>query len=144
MNERIPYHDWNDGVDLSLLEVKKIEIDKVKWDLDLMKITLKNNIIVKLNDSMPLIHSIFMDKEILSEENWNIYINLSKLTEVDVYTLVNYKNNIFNIFETEVKNNTIFSKEERDIIYRDINSIYTIIWEIEVAFRDINKKNQNK
>ena len=140
MWEKIPYHDWNDGVDLWILEIKKIEINKTKWDLDLMKIALKNNIIAELNYNMPKVHSIFIERELLSEENWKIFINLTKITKEDFDKLVNYKNNLFNIFENDIKNNIIFSDEETDLIFKDVNSVYLMIEEIEGAFMELYKK----
>jgi len=58
MNDKISYHNWNDGINLWEIKIKKIEIKKTQSDFNLMKKILKNEIIYKLDNSMLEINTI--------------------------------------------------------------------------------------
>jgi len=142
MTEKISYYDWFDFQNLWELEIKKFTLEQSKEDLDILKSALKNNIIAELNYVMPEIHKIFIEKNILSEEKWNLYIDIWELSESDFNILINYKQHIFSIFENQIKENNIFSENEKESIFKDINSIYTIILEIENEVKLYSKKSK--
>jgi len=62
---------------------------------------------------------------------------LKKLQSEDYSKLIIYKKEVYELFEKQIKNNILFSENEKDKIFEDINTLYSLIEKIE------EKVNQN-
>ena len=149
MWEKIPYHDWNDWINLWKIEIKPIILKNIQNDLKLMKSALKNNILVKLNWIIPEIQRIVLDNKILlknekweiqlENEKWEIQLSLEKLKSEDFYKLITYKKEIYDIFKKQIKYSILFPQDEKDNILEEINTVCILIEEIEKKIKNIEK-----
>ena len=131
MWEKIPYHDWNDWINLWKIEIKPIILKNIQNDLELMKLALKKNILVELDWRISEIRSIFEDNEILLEnDKLKIWLYLEKFKSEDFFKLITYKEEIFDISKEQIKDSILFSQNEKKTIFTDMNILYILIEEI--------------
>ena len=132
MLEKILYHNWNDWGNLSSLDIKEIEIDKIKWDLSLMKkaIEINKNNVEKILEQISFFKSQIQNI-LKRQENTKKLINIPK---IDLDSLIFYESLMIYSFMTEIEKNVLIPKSKK-------NELITFIKKIEIIiFTNVNKK----